>query len=157
MSKEKEMPKKLTISLFTPNHDNKYMMELYESIKEQDFDEWVIVHNNGGEPLEIQDARVKQHIIYKAPEWVGPLKATACAECTGDILIEMDHDDMLTPDAIAEVRAAFADPEVGFVYSNTIHMLQTGDAKAKVQRFSSGSHSSSGKCVIQQKCQGVDG
>lgn len=135
MSEEKQMPKKLTISLFTPNHDNKYMMELYESIKDQDFDEWVIVHNNGGEPLSIQDARVKQHIIYKAPEWVGPLKAAACKECTGDILIEMDHDDMLMPTAIEEVRAAFADPEVGFVYSNTIHMLQTGDAKAKVQRF----------------------
>ena len=28
---------------------------------------------------------------------------------------------------------------------------------AKVQRFSSGSHSRSGKCVTQQKCQGVEG
>jgi len=49
---------------------------------------------------------------------VGALKAFACSKCTGDILLEVDHDDLLTEDAISEVRNAFLDHEVGFVYSN---------------------------------------
>jgi SAM-dependent methyltransferase len=61
---------------------------------------------------------------YRTNEWVGPLKHFACSKCTGDILLELDHDDLLTPDALEEVVKAFEEPEVGFVYSNTIHCDQ---------------------------------
>jgi SAM-dependent methyltransferase len=111
----------MKVSLFTPTHDSKYLPELYESIKDQDFFEWVIVYNNGAKVLDFDDKRVKNYVIETAPEWVGPLKALACKQCTGDVLLEMDHDDWLHPDAIEEVKKAFEDPEVGFAYSNTIH------------------------------------
>lgn len=110
----------ITVSLFTPTHDTKWLPALYASIKDQSFDEWVIVYNNGAEPVDFGDARVKTVVLPFAPEWVGPLKAYACAHCSGDVLLEMDHDDMLLPGAIDAVRAAFADPEVGFVYSNAL-------------------------------------
>ncbi len=33
--------------------------------------------------------------------------------------VEVDHDDELTPDSLAELAAAFSDPRVDFAYSNT--------------------------------------
>jgi glycosyltransferase involved in cell wall biosynthesis len=114
----------MKVSLFTPCHNTKWLQDAYESIKEQDFYEWIILYNNHAQPLPFGDPRVKTLIEPNSPEWVGPLKAKCCEATTGDILLELDHDDLLTPDAIAEVKLAFADPEVGFVYSNTIHCTE---------------------------------
>jgi len=122
------------ISIFTPTHNSSFLREVYKSLQAQtDGDwEWIILYNNGGEPVEFNDPRVKNHMVYKAPEWVGPLKAAACELAAGEILLELDHDDLLMPTAIAEVKKAFEDPDVGFAYSNTIHA--TGDFK-KIPRF----------------------
>jgi len=122
----------LKVSLFTPTHDSGWLPELYDSIKDQPFHEWVIVYNNGAKVLSFDDPRVKSTILPFAPEWVGALKAYACEHCTGDILLEMDHDDLLMPGAIEEVQNAFADPEVGFVYSNALFV--DGQGK-RTQRF----------------------
>jgi glycosyltransferase involved in cell wall biosynthesis len=111
----------MKVSIFTPTHDSKYLQELYNSIKDQDFFEWVVVYNNGAEVKDFQDKRVKNFVVKDAPQWVGPLKALACKHCTGDVLLELDHDDWLHPDAIKYVKEAFQDEEVGFAYSNTIH------------------------------------
>lgn len=112
---------KMKISLFTPTHDSRYLQELYESIKDQDFYEWVVLYNNGANPIEFNDPRVKTIILKNASRWVGTLKSKACELCVGDILVELDHDDRLHPEALEEVRKAFEDPEIGFAYSNTIH------------------------------------
>lgn len=115
---------KAKISIFTPTHTGKYLQDVYESIKDQDFHEWIVVYNNGAVPTNFEDDRVKSHILYKSPEKVGALKAFACEQATGNVLLELDHDDILMPDAIAEVQKAFEDPEVGFVYSNAIHAFE---------------------------------
>jgi glycosyltransferase involved in cell wall biosynthesis len=122
------------ISIFTPTNNSEYLPEVYKSLLAQtDPDwEWVIVYNNGGVPIKFDDPRVKSNIVYRAPEWVGTLKHVACGMCAGDILLELDHDDLLMPTAIAEVKASFADPEVGFVYSNTL--WATGEW-TKTERF----------------------
>ena len=109
------------VSIFTPCHTNKYLQEAYDSIKDQSFAEWIIVYNNGGVPMDFGDPRVKTHVLYKAPEKVGTLKKYACEQATGDILLELDCDDLLMPHAIEEVQRAFSDPEIGFVYSNALH------------------------------------
>jgi predicted SAM-dependent methyltransferase len=123
----------MKISLFTPTHRETHLLDLYNSFKDQDFHEWVIVANgellsrfpdvvqDGDmdllDSLGITDDRVKLYTYDHS--FVGALKAFACSKCTGDILLEMDHDDLLTPDALAEVVKAFEEnPEVGFVYSN---------------------------------------
>ena len=49
---------------------------------------------------------------------VGARKLHAFSAATGDILVEYDHDDILTPNALEEMAAAFKDPNVGFVYSD---------------------------------------
>jgi hypothetical protein len=120
------------ISIFTPTHNSKWLNDLYNSIKDQDFYEWIIIYNNGAVPIKFDDNRVKEFILPVAVEWVGPLKAYGCEQATGDILFEIDHDDVLTPDAIFEVQKAFEDESVGFVYSNTIHCDESFN---KVQRF----------------------
>jgi len=112
--------------------------EVFESLKAQtDADwEWIILLNHGGEPVEFDDPRVK---IFTAspsiPPSTGALKAEACNHAVGEILLELDGDDLLMPTAIEEVKRAFEDPAVGFVYSNTIR----SDANFnKVQRFRDG-------------------
>lgn len=122
----------MKVSIFTPTHDTKFLMDAYESIKDQDFFEWVIIYNNGAKPVDFNDSRIKAYSLYYAPEWVGPLKAYACEQATGDILLELDHDDLLTPNAIKEVKKAFENEEIGFVYSNTIHATRDFE---KVNRF----------------------
>lgn len=111
----------MKVSIFTPTHDSKFLPEVYESIKDQDFDQWVIVYNGGAKEIWFDDPRVKSLTLPVSPEWVGPLKAYACEQCDGDILLELDHDDLLLSGAVDAVKSAFIDPEVGFVYSNTVH------------------------------------
>ncbi len=45
---------------------------------------------------------------------IGELKRFACQACRGDVLVEVDHDDELTPDCLTELAAAFSDPRVDF-------------------------------------------
>ena len=123
----------MKISIFTPTHDTQFLMDAYNSIKDQDFYEWVVLLNNGAQKVDIIDPRVKQLDAPDiCPEWVGPLKKYCCEQATGEILLELDHDDLLMPEAVDEVKRAFADSDIGFVYSNTIHT--TKDFK-KVNRF----------------------
>ena len=46
----------------------------------------------------------------------------------GSIIVELDHDDELTPDCLAEVWAAFDNPQVGFVYSDWCELLPDGQS-----------------------------
>ena len=67
---------------------------------------------------------------------VGALKRQLCDRAIGPVLLELDHDDILTPDCLAEVAAAIADPaQPVFVYSDfvqfwpdhTSHVFKTKD------------------------------
>lgn len=123
----------MKVSIFTPTNNTKHLRECYDSIKEQDFHEWVILLNGAAQPMDFGDGRVR---YFRAPESaagnVGALKKIACGECTGDILLEVDHDDILTPDAVSEVVRAFETTGCGFVYSNTAEFMdQTRTASAR--------------------------
>lgn len=114
----------MKLSIFTPTHDTRYLCDAYESLRGEDFDEWVILYNNGAEPKGFKDPRIREIVNNDLPPYVGALKRYAAAECSGDILLELDHDDMLLADACKEVKRAFAEnPKAGLVYSNWI---QTG-------------------------------
>lgn len=124
----------IKISIFTPTHNSTRLREAYASIKDQDFHEWIIGYNNGAEIIDFDgDSRVRPVIMGITDNYVGLLKGILCDMAEGDVLLELDHDDLLTPDAIEEVKKSFEDPEVGFVYSNTVHA--TGEL-GKIQRFS---------------------
>jgi glycosyltransferase involved in cell wall biosynthesis len=46
----------------------------------------------------------------------------------GNIIVELDHDDELTPNALEEVYKAFQVPEHGFVYSNWCEINPAGES-----------------------------
>ena len=113
----------MKVSIFTPTHNPKYLRRLYASLKEQtrtDW-EWVIVPNNAdltGEEYIGQDGRIKVFPTAESTN-IGFLKNFACSKATGDILMEVDHDDELFPDAVEECAKAFEnDSTVDFAFSN---------------------------------------
>ena len=114
------------ISIVTPTHNPKYLMELWESIKNQTYTdwEWVIIVNNGA-MVEIDDKRVR---VINCPfnfKSVGFLKKYGFMEAKGEIIAEVDHDDLLTPDCLEEVAKAFEDKEIGFVFSDNAKLSDT--------------------------------
>ncbi len=112
------------ISVFTPTHYTRFLLETWESLRNQTYQdwEWVLVPNGGATiPDEITgDDRVRIYPFHGKPQGVGELKAFACQRCQGDIYLELDHDDILTPDCLATVAEAFKNPAAQMVYSNTV-------------------------------------
>jgi len=125
----------LRVSIFTPSHNPKYLDSVYESIKSQDFCEWVILLNNNAKYTN-SDPRVKITDSHNTTGFVGALKRECCSRCVGNVILELDHDDLLTEDAIYEVKKAFDEnPDVGFVYSNTCNFK---DEFVPADRFGDG-------------------
>lgn len=114
----------MKLSLITPTHNPKYLKDLYASIKDQKFDEWVVVIQGNHDLTELgfldTDKRISCEVVPHLGEtYVGAIKNYAFHKAEGDILVEVDHDDILTNNAIARIRQAFEDhPDVGFVFSN---------------------------------------
>ena len=113
-------------SVITPSHKNTpYFEELYRSLCAQTYENWEwIVWTNGDFdtekiPSEIElDRRV---IIYKydgETTNVGFHKNRAFNLGTGDVLVEVDHDDTITPDCLEELNKAYQDETIGFVFSD---------------------------------------
>jgi glycosyltransferase involved in cell wall biosynthesis len=59
---------------------------------------------------------------------IGQVKRQAFMVSEGDILVELDHDDELTPDALQKIAEAFQDPEVGFVFSDWCEINELGQS-----------------------------
>lgn len=113
------------ISIITPTHNPEFLKELEPTILAQTHKdwEWLILLNHGA-MYEASDPRIR---ITESPfdnDNVGFLKKLACMQVQGDIIAEVDHDDLLTPDALAKVVEAFQDPEVGFVFSRNAKLTK---------------------------------
>jgi O-antigen biosynthesis protein len=110
------------LSIITPTHDTKYLKELESSILKNDYQnwEWIVFLNNGAEyqsgPNTDKRIRVIKSTINSTN--VGAVKKQACSYATGEIIVEVDHDDLITPDCLRKVEAAFRNEKVGFVYSD---------------------------------------
>lgn len=110
----------MKISIITPTHNTKYLKELEETILKQTFPnwEWIILLNNGAK-YRATDKRIR---IFKSEinsTSIGALKKEACSYVSGEITVEVDHDDLLTTDCLKEVARAFdSRKDIGFVYSD---------------------------------------
>jgi len=115
-------------SIITPEHSSRnipFLVELYECIKNQTYEnwEWILYLNNGFLPdylpSEIkQNAKVKIHLALQGNSNIGAIKNAAFNCGTGDILVEVDHDDLITSNCLEKLNEAFLNSEVGFVYSD---------------------------------------
>lgn len=58
---------------------------------------------------------------------IGEVKRRLMMAADGDILVELDHDDELTPDCLTEIDAALAEPGVDFCYSDWAEINPAGE------------------------------
>lgn len=125
----------LKFSLITPTHkENPYLLELFDSIVAQTHSnwEWVLWLNGSvtksGLPdsilsfAEENEDKIKIYEAPQGPNFVGFHKFEAFSRGSGDVLVEMDHDDILIENCLEELNKAFADEEVGFVYSDDLKL-----------------------------------
>ena len=116
----------MKFSIVTPSHRyTKYFDELYESIINQTYTNWEwIVYLNGEFKIDqlsneiISDNRVKIFEDHSNNTNIGYIKNKAFHLGTGDILVEVDHDDILTENCLEELEKAYQNQDYGFVYSD---------------------------------------
>lgn len=122
------------LSLFTPTHNPKYLGRLAKSIAEQTFQkfEWIVMPNNGvtntqifealGDYANLPNLRLVPYVGQT--QNIGEIKRVACNYAHGYVLVEVDHDDELTPDCLEAVNKEFeSDASLDFVYSNCCEVL----------------------------------
>jgi O-antigen biosynthesis protein len=113
-------------SIISPSHKNtSYLQELYESLCAQTYEnwEWVLWLNGKFKRSKLSpeienDERVKIYECKEKNPNVGFHKNKAFHLGSGDVVVEVDHDDMITPDCLEELNKAYQDESVGFVFSD---------------------------------------
>lgn len=122
------------LSIITPTHDPRYLAETWKSLQEQtrpnDFEWVVLVNDKSGNLKRLKkrvdqvraivgfDPRVKVFVDKTPYTGIGARKLFAFNLAEGNLLLELDHDDLLTRTAVEDVIQAFEDKSVDFVYSN---------------------------------------
>jgi glycosyltransferase involved in cell wall biosynthesis len=125
----------LKFSIITPSHKYQiFIEELYESIINQTYQNWEwILYLNGEFKIEQlsdkikTDNRVNIYTYYEGNTSIGFIKNKAFNLGSGDILVEVDHDDLLTENCLEELNIAFQNKEYGFVYSDNAKLKMNGD------------------------------
>jgi O-antigen biosynthesis protein len=118
------------VSVYTPTYNTgkDRLLRTWQSLQRQSYRdwEWVIVDDHSSDQgtlealWEVQaDYRVSVHRLEKPSGNIGELKGYLCSAASGDIFLELDHDDVLTPQAIEWIVEAFdKHPECGVAYTN---------------------------------------
>jgi len=120
------------ISIITPTNNPQWLPDLYESLLAQTTQEWewiVVSNGNNKLPPYFDDERIKTFCNNPDTGNIGALKNYAAMKCTGEIIVEVDHDDLLTIDCLEKVARTFKDnPDASMVYSNCIYLdIETGE------------------------------
>jgi len=123
------------VSIFTPIHETGELLQrAYRSVAAQTYSnwEWVLVDDSPrpGSTLALarqiasRDPRVRVYDMReRSGGIVGEAKYRAAVLCRGAYLLELDHDDVLTPWAVELLVQAFEQvPEAGFAYSDCVEV-----------------------------------
>ena len=124
-------------SIFTTTFNSYHrILRCYDSIKRQIYRdwEWVIVDDSTDEnhftflkSLFKTEPKVRLYRRSENSGVIGDVKNEASYLCRGKYLLEMDHDDEIMPDVLENaVRVFEHDPEVGFVYMDTVNIHEDG-------------------------------
>ncbi len=133
-------------SVYTPTHKPKYLAELLACLRNQTHQdwEWVVVPNGMEYPaitehlkqLAADDKRIKIFPYTNCTSSVGFLKKFACSKATGDLLVEVDHDDVITEDCLEQlVTRATANPNAGFFYSDSVTCSFSGASQTFLRDY----------------------
>jgi len=126
----------MRVSVFTPtfNSGNKILRPLVSLMHQshQNF-EWLVLDDSPDYSVFNQlriladiEPRLRLICNGKHSGVIGAMKRQLCQLATGEILVELDHDDELTWDCLAKLVATFEDPKVNFVYSDWCTMRTDG-------------------------------
>lgn len=130
----------MNISVITPTYNTppEILARTWASLKRQSYKnwEWVIWDDSTKPETWAQiwgfcaDERytVKAHRSLTHSGSIGQVKRQAFMVAEGDVLLELDHDDELTPDALQLVADAFANKPVGFAYSDWCEINELGES-----------------------------
>ena len=103
----------MRISVCIPTHKPDFLQESLESVYKQTFTDWeIVLCPNGSEAIESVskmsfDPRVVVIPCQGENGIVGEIKNFTFSQAKGEILVELDHDDILTPNALEEINKAF--------------------------------------------------
>lgn len=146
----------MKVSVIIPTHDPKYLKATIDSVLAQTYKdiEILVVPNNGCKlPEGLVPAAVKV-VEYGGPPLVGAVKRFAFMQATGDILVELDHDDLLVPTAAERLVEKFKVTGAGFVYSGFAEFNEDGtnrDAWSEIYGWKSSRQTLMGKnCVVYE-------
>ena len=114
-----------------------YIDTAYESIKKQSLIdwEWVIMDDTPEDEHFVflknklsSDNRVRLYKRDKNSGSIGNVKNEVISLCRGKYILEMDHDDEILDNCLLDSYNIFeSDPEIGFVYGDTIHLYRNGN------------------------------
>lgn len=129
------------ISIITPTYNTNpnILARTWASLKAQTLTdwEWVVWDDSTNDSTWAQvygfcsdeRYRISMYRSHVHSGNIGQIKRQAFMVARGDILVELDHDDELTPDALAAISSAFSDnSDVGFVYSDWCEILPDGQS-----------------------------
>ena len=131
----------MKFTVISPLHKayNKFIEDAYKSLIAQSHDDWefVVILNHGGKlPATMKtDSRVIAVSAGKDGGNIGLLKRLGCKRGTGDILVELDADDMLTPGALESLNGTFSDPSVAMAYSNSASFNEEWESKSVYSEY----------------------
>lgn len=128
------------VSIFTASYRSQDKIKRpYHSLLNQTYSnwEWIIVDDSGDDDetynndlLPLKDSRIRRYRQDQRNGYIGAIKRYAAGLCTGEILVEVDHDDELTPDCLEKIVQAFQqNPDCGFAAADFIEVFEgTNDA-----------------------------
>jgi glycosyltransferase involved in cell wall biosynthesis len=130
----RERPQEVKLfSIFTCtyNTSNEMFNRLYNSLKAQTYKNWnwyILDDSPLGVVAEklknVHDPRITVFTNVTNHGNIGFNKRTIAMACDGDYLVEVDHDDELTPDCLSLLNKAFEEfPNTDFVYSHAMEEI----------------------------------
>ena len=144
------------LSAFTPAYKSgDKLMIPYTSLLSQTYQNWEWVVYDDSPPdhaetwhlltrLAAGDSRVRPVRSTQNDGYIGSVKRRACNLATGDILVELDHDDVLLPECLDLLREAYVDnPDAGFFFSDGVELMAGSNASVEYGTywaFNQGSH-----------------
>jgi len=128
------------ISVITPTYNTPdwVLARTWASLKAQTFTdwEWVVLDDSTSHKVWAQlyglasdeRYRLTAHKSHTHSGVIGKVKRRAFMSAEGDYLVELDHDDELTPNALQEIVNAFDTTNAGFVFSDWCELFANGES-----------------------------
>src|SRR5687767_11930506 len=122
----------MLVSVYTPTHDPEFLLEAYGSLKDQTHQDWQwVLVPNGPRWRVAKEIRDDPRVLLLAPledTRIGALKAHAVQACKGELLVELDHDDMLEANCLQRLLEAWKKQggDEAFLFSDCINFWPDG-------------------------------